>query len=164
VLDVLVNSRSFETGDGELDPDEQPGARGECDKAREAEDAQQYVHILEKLSLVRGEWVVGCPYPGDPGQWWLFTQDPADEPGGLDLLVAQVSGPHHGLNFADLVGEGKQGDGAGRARAAGSTRAVHEHLGIAWRVDVHDGAHARHIDAPGGDIGGDKHAHLAFPE
>src|SRR5699024_11109761 len=111
-----------------------------------------------------GEWVVGCACPGGPGRWWLFTEDPADEPGGLDLLVAQVSGPHHGRNFANLVGEGKQGDRAGRTRAAGSTRAVHERLGIARRVDVHDGAHSRHIDSPGGDVGGDKHAHLTLAE
>src|SRR5699024_712049 len=149
VLDVLVNSRSFETGDGELDPDEQPGTRGQRNEAREAEDAQQYVHILEKLSLVRGEWVVGCPYPGDPGQWWLFTQDSAHKPGGLNLWIAQVSGVHHGRKFANLIGEGKQGDGAGCARASRPTGAVDECLGVPRGVDVHDGTHARHIDTPG---------------
>src|SRR5699024_3992043 len=153
-----------ETGDGELDPDEQPGTRGQRNEAREAEDAEQYVHILEKLSLVRGEWVVGCPYPGDPGQWWLFTQDSAHKPGGLNLLIAQVSGVHHGRKCANLIGEGKQGDGAGCARASRPTGAVDECLGVPRGVDVHDGTNPRHIDTPGCDVGGDKHAHLTLPE
>ncbi len=99
----------------------------------------------------------GLAGAGDPAQLGVAGPDPV-------VVGGDPGVGHQPRHLPALVGQHQGDHGAGLPRAGGAAAAVQVVLVVGRRVDVHHQVQVVHVDAAGGDIGGDQGGDVAVLE